>query len=226
MKTFDQVLESAARHGGVNLLFEKSMYSLIDDLDRIVSVLRSAQVSFEVVGGVAVNAYILGARRSRSFVTRDIDILVDRRDLDRIVSAAEQAGYTGRKIVGGFMLIRPEQNPEEAVHLLFTGEKPRTSHPLENPELRPEEKRLDEFGVTIPVAGLPDLVRMKWKPRFPKSCGSAWRRRDRDSAPTNSKPDQILNCFARISFMISDDPAPMVCRRASRHIRPIGYSVE
>ncbi len=168
MKTFDQVLESAARHGGVNLLFEKSMYSLIDDLDRIVSVLRSAQVSFEVVGGVAVNAYILGARRSRSFVTRDIDILVDRRDLDRIVSAAEQAGYTGRKIAGGFMLIRPGQNPEEAVHLLFTGEKPRTSHPLENPELRPEEKRLDEFGVTIPVAGLPDLVRMKLNSFRPK----------------------------------------------------------
>ncbi|MBX9604187.1 MAG: hypothetical protein K2X35_24500 [Bryobacteraceae bacterium] len=39
---------------------------------------------------------------------------------------------------------------------------------LENPELRPEEKRLDEFGLTIPVAGLPDLVRMKLNSFRPK----------------------------------------------------------
>jgi hypothetical protein len=113
--------------------------------------IRDAGVPFEVVG-VAVNAHIISVRKSRSFVTREIDLLVQRHDLEKIVSAAGAAGYTGRKIIGGFMLIRPGQEPEEAVHLLFTGEKTRWSHPLPNPVLNPEEKHLPQFGLSVPVA--------------------------------------------------------------------------
>ncbi len=140
----------------------------MDDLERIIAVLREAGTPFEVVGGVAVNVHVLEARRSRSFVTRDIDLLVDRRDLDKIISAAGAAGYLARKILGGFMLIREGQDPEEAVHLLFTGEKPRSTHPLPNPPIRAEEKFLPQFGITIPVASLKDLVQMKLNSFRPK----------------------------------------------------------
>ncbi len=168
MKTFQQYIQEAAEQGGVNLLFEQGMYSLMDDLERILTVLREANVPFEVVGGVAVNAHVLGVRRSRSFVTRDIDVLVQRQDLDKIVTAAQSAGYAGRRIVGGFMLIRPQQDPEEAVHLLFVGEKPRSTHPLPNPSIHPEEKHLPSFGLLIPVAPLRDLVQMKLNSFRPK----------------------------------------------------------
>jgi hypothetical protein len=144
------------------------MYSLLDDLERIVTVLRDAGIAFEVIGGVAVNAHILAVHRSRSFVTRDIDLLVQRHDLPRLVAAAESAGYAGRKIMGGFMLIRPGQQPEEAVHLLFVGEKARSSHPLPNPAIHPEEKHLPPSGLFIPVAGLRDLVQMKLNSFRPK----------------------------------------------------------
>jgi hypothetical protein len=149
-------------------VFEQGMYSLMDDLERIVTVLRQAGVPFEVVGGVAVNAHIVTVRRSRTFVTRDIDLLVQRDDLQKIVAAAEGAGYAGRKIIGGFMLIRPGQEPEEAVHLLFTGEKARSSHPLPNPSLHPEEKHLPQFGLSVPVARLRDLIQMKLNSCRPK----------------------------------------------------------
>lgn len=168
MKTFEQSLAEAARHGSVNLLFEQGMYSLMDDLERITTVLREANVLFEVVGGVAVNAHVLGVRRSRSFVTRDIELLVHRHDLETIVAAAQTAGYRGRRIMGGFMLIRDGQEPEEAVHLLFVGEKPRSTHPLPNPSIHPEEKHLPQFGLSIPVARLRDLVQMKLNSFRPK----------------------------------------------------------
>ena len=169
MKTFQEFIAEATQlHGSVNLLFEQGMYFLMDDLERIVTVLRDAKVPFEVIGGVAVNAHILSVHRSRSFVTRDIDLLVQRHDLPRIISSAETAGYTGRKIMGGFMLIRQGQQPEEAVHLMFVGEKARSSHPVPNPAIHPEEKHLAEFGVSVPVARIPELVQMKLNSFRPK----------------------------------------------------------
>ena len=110
MKTFEQVLDYAAKHGSVNLLFEHGMYSLMDDAQRIIAVLRDANVPFEVVGGLAVNAHVYSVDRSRTAVTRDVDLLVQRSDVQRIVDAATAAGYSGRSMVGGFMLARPNQS--------------------------------------------------------------------------------------------------------------------
>ena len=168
MKTFQEFISEVAQHGGVNLLFETGMYSLMDDLERIVTVFREHHIPFEVIGGVAVNAHIFGVRRSRTFVSPNIRLLVRRHDLERIVSAALTAGYTGRKIFGGFMLIRPGQEPAEAVHLMFVGEKARSTHPLPNPQIHPDEKHLPEFGISIPVARLQDLVQMKLNSFRPK----------------------------------------------------------
>ncbi len=166
MKTFQEYLSSAAHEGTVNVLFEAGMYSLLDDLERIVNLLRQAGVSFEVIGGMAVNAHLLAAReRSRTFVTRDIDLLVRRDDLSKIVAAAEAGGYQA-KIVGGHMLIRPSQQPAEAVHLVFSGERSKSIHPLPHPPIRPEEKQL--FELIVPVAPLSDLVRMKLNSLRPK----------------------------------------------------------
>src|ERR1035438_8738251 len=142
------------------------MYSLVNDIERIVSALRDASVPFEVVGGVAVNAHILALHRSRSFVTRDIDLLLHRSDLDRAAEAAKSLGYHAKKMMGGYTLIRPEQDLAEAVHLLFVGEKSKSTQPFPHPELHPEEKRL--FGIAIPVAPVRDLVHMKLNSLRPK----------------------------------------------------------
>lgn len=166
MRTFEQFVSESAQQGGVNIVFEAAMYSLIDDLERIVKALRDAGVHFEVVGGVAVNAHILAFHRSRSFVTRDIDLLVHRSDLQRIAEAAQSLGYHAKKMMGGYTLIRPEQDLAEAIHLIFVGEKSKSTQPLPHPALHPEDK--DLFGTTIPVARLLDLVQMKLNSLRPK----------------------------------------------------------
>ena len=144
------------------------MYTLIDDLEQIVKVLHRAGVLFEVVGGVAVNAHLLNSHRSRTFVTRDIDLLIRREDLAAIVTAAEASGYQGRKMFGGFALLKPNQELAEAVHLLFANEKTRAAQVFPNPDVHPETKHLSEFGMSVPVVRLPDLVRMKLTSFRPK----------------------------------------------------------
>jgi hypothetical protein len=166
MRTFEEFVTESAGYGGVNVVFEAAMYSLINDLQRIVKVLRDAGVRFEVVGGVAVNAHILAFHRSRSFVTRDIDLLVHRSDLPRIADAAGALGYHAKKMMGGYTLIRPEQDLAESVHLIFVGEKSKSTQPLPHPAIDPEEK--DLFGITVPVAPLKDLLQMKLNSLRPK----------------------------------------------------------
>ena len=160
MQTFQEFLKSESNRGGVNLLFESAMYSLIDELDRIVKILSQAKLPFQLIGGMAVNAHLLASQqRSRTFVTKDIDLLVQRSDLPAIVQAAEAAGYSARKIMGGFMLIWPGQQPAEAVRLIFVGERSKSTNPLPHPSLNAQTMQV--FGVEVPVAALVDLVRMK-----------------------------------------------------------------
>ncbi|HXB71527.1 MAG TPA: hypothetical protein VNY05_25045 [Candidatus Acidoferrales bacterium] len=166
MKTFEQFVSESAKHGSVNLIFESGMHSLVNDLEGIVKALQHAGVKFEVVGGVAVNAHILALQRSRSFVTRDIYLLVNRGDLQRIAEAAVSLGYHARKMMGGYTLIRPEQELGEAIHLIFAGERSKSTQPLPHPALNPEDKHL--FGITIPVAPLTDLLQMKLSSLRPK----------------------------------------------------------
>lgn len=109
---------------------------------------------------MAVNAHIAAQHQDRMFVTRNIDVLVQRSDLPAI------AGYEACKIIGEFMLRLPDQKPAEAVHLLFAGAKSKSTQPLPHPGLRPEPIEL--FGRTVPVAPLTDLVRMKLTSFRPK----------------------------------------------------------
>ena len=54
------------------------------------------------------------------------------------------------------------------MHLLFVGEKARPSHFLPSPPIQPEEKIIDNFDISMPVAPLRDLVQMKLNSFRPK----------------------------------------------------------
>ena len=167
MLPFTEFLEKEARQGTINPLIESAMYSLAVELERITKILTEANVSFAVIGGMGVNAHLLASQnRAHTFATRDVDLLVQRDDLPAITQAAETAGYRARKMMGGFMLLRQGQQPAEAIHLVFSGEKSRSDNPLPHPPIRPEQKEV--FGISIPVAELGDLVRMKLNSFRPK----------------------------------------------------------
>ena len=136
------------------------MHSLSDDLERILTVFQVSKIPFEIVGGLAVFAHILAAHKGRrSFLTKDIDVLISRSHLPALLSAASEAGYHGQRIIGGYALVLPQQELGEAVHLIFVGEKPQSTYPVPNPQLNPEIRQL--FGLDIPVAPLGDLLVLK-----------------------------------------------------------------
>lgn len=138
-----------------------------EDLGRILRVFELAGVPFELIGGVAVNVHLMRvAQRSRSFLTRDIDVLVRRSDLQTIIEAASSEGYEARKRTGGYALLQPGQSLSEAIHLLFVGEKPKSSYPASNPDLRPEEHVFLEM--LLPVAPVADLIALTLNSLRPK----------------------------------------------------------
>jgi hypothetical protein len=161
MVTFDQFLETAAtKREFVNILFEERVFELIGTLQKLTEPLEAAAVPHELVGGLAVFLHVENADSTHSSLTRDIDLMIRREDLDAVVRVAETQGFRFRHAAGIDMLLYGETtSARNAVHLLFAGEKVKASQVEVNPELRPGRLGLhgQQFWV-IPVA---DLVTMK-----------------------------------------------------------------
>ena len=80
--------------------------------------------------------YVEEAAHDAGRLTRDIDILVRREDLNRIASAAESFGFQYRHEAGVDMVVRAaEPSAPRAVHLVFAGERVRPDYPEVAPNL-------------------------------------------------------------------------------------------
>ena len=92
--------------------------------------------------------------------TKDVDIMIDRRDLEAIKSIAAEHGFTFRYAAGVDTLLPPgETQTRNAVHLIFSGENMKASQIIPNPPIRPEHFAI--HGVEVCVIPVPDLVQMK-----------------------------------------------------------------
>lgn len=142
MLTFQRfVNDTAAKGGSINVMFEERLLALVGALERIAKVLAAAEIPFELIGGAAVMVHVNRVEPSAVRLTEDIDILINRADLDRIKETA--AGFALR----------------HAVRLIFTGEKVRPNQAAPNPPLRPQH--LSVHGVDVAAAPVADLILMK-----------------------------------------------------------------
>jgi len=101
-----------------------------DRLRRAASALDAAGVDYAVIGGNAVAAWVSRVDDSVVRNTRDVDMLVRRSDMDRIIPAMETAGFIHRtvSILGGkgkieMFLDGPGAKARDGVHLIFADEK-------------------------------------------------------------------------------------------------------
>lgn len=99
-------------------------------LRRAAGALDAAGIEYAVIGGNAVAAWVSRVDDSVVRNTRDVDILVRRADMPRIVPAMEQAGFIHRtvSILGGkghieMFLDGPGAKVREGVYLIFADEK-------------------------------------------------------------------------------------------------------
>jgi hypothetical protein len=127
-------------------------------LERLHSALAKAGVEYRVIGGMAVFFQVSARDPDAARMTRDVDIAVDRSDLERIERAAESFGFRYRHVAGGDMLVSAE-NPKakSAVRLVFIREKVRPQDLLPIPDFSEPTRTVEGF-LLAPVL---ELVRMK-----------------------------------------------------------------
>lgn len=161
MLTFEQFLHNAADKGEVvNLMFEERLFDLVGVLHKITDPLMAEEVPHELVGGLAVLVHVEEADPTHSVLTRDIDLMIRRSDLERVQEIASQNGFRFRHAAGLDMLLYGDtDSAKNAVHLIFSGEKVRPSQTTPNPGIHPETKRI--LGESVFVISVLDLARMK-----------------------------------------------------------------
>ena len=141
----------------VNSFFETRVEQLFELAGRVEAAFAAAGLEYRVVGGLATYLYVEEAEPDAGRLTKDIDILVRRSDLDRISKAVEPYGLKYRHVAGIDMLVQVgEPSVRRAVHLVFSGEKVRPEYVETAPEVS------DARSVKgIRLVPLGDLVLMK-----------------------------------------------------------------
>src|SRR4051812_3306327 len=106
MLTFAQFLSDAAEKGeAVNTLFEERLFHLVNILHKITDSLTAEHIAHELIGGLAVLIHVEEANPEHATLTRDVDLMVRRADLERIKEVAEKNGFRFRHAAGVDMLI-------------------------------------------------------------------------------------------------------------------------
>jgi hypothetical protein len=124
---------------------------------KFTAALEQSGVPYAVVGGNAVAAWVGSVDRKAIRVTRDVDILLNRADLERAKLALEPTGFFYNETLDvAVFLDGPQGSARDAVHVLFAGEKVRPDDIAANPTLADSEPK-EQFR----VMNLEALLRMK-----------------------------------------------------------------
>ena len=160
MLTFEQFLRHAAGKGeAVNLMFEERLFGLVEILHKVTDMFTAEDVSYELIGGMAVAAQIEQVDPDAVMLTRDVDIMIHRSDLERVKQAATRHGFTFRHTAQLDMLLYGEEKKAvKGVHLIFSGERVKANQ-APNPPIAPQ--RITVYGKEVSVVPVVDLVRMK-----------------------------------------------------------------
>lgn len=138
--------------------FDRHVEQLFDTITRLAATLSQAGIQYRLVGGIAVFLHVQERDPLAARLTRDVDVAVDRRDLEAIAKAALPFGFEYRHAAGVDLLVdRREPKARSAVHLVFVREKVRPEYPEPVPDFSPPV-RTAEGVLLAPVC---DLVRMK-----------------------------------------------------------------
>ena len=123
---------------------------------RATAALDAAGVPYAVAGGNAVAAWVSRIDEAAVRNTRDVDLLLRRRDFGAAAAALAGAGFVHRHAAGVDMFLDgPQASARDAVHVVFAGEKVRERYSHPAPDV--EEAERAQFR----LLSLEALVRMK-----------------------------------------------------------------
>jgi hypothetical protein len=126
-------------------------------LDRAVAALEGTDILYAVAGDHAVAAWVSRIDEAAVRNTQDVDILLQREDLDRAKSALGAAGFVFRHAKSIDMFLDgPDAKARDAIHIVFAGEKVDDTYLAPAPNIT----EVDRDG-PFQILDLEALVRMK-----------------------------------------------------------------
>ncbi|MGB2987775.1 MAG: nucleotidyltransferase family protein [Phycisphaerae bacterium] len=127
-------------------------------LRKVTAVLDAAGIRYAVIGGNAVAAWIAKADPAATRTTKDVDLLVQAADLERITEVMRQLGFRREDLRRLVLFLDPQEpSRRSGVHLVWSGQKVRPLYAHPAPDV--DEAVRDPEGFW--VLDLPALVRMK-----------------------------------------------------------------
>jgi hypothetical protein len=124
---------------------------------RSTGALEAAGIPYAVAGGNAVAAWVSRVDEAAVRNTQDVDILINRADLDRAKQALAAVGLVYRHVKSVDMFLDgPDAKARDAVHIVFADERVRAEYELPSPSVSDAEP-----GPPFRVLSLDALVRMK-----------------------------------------------------------------
>src|SRR5205085_7304276 len=98
-------------------------------LRRASAALDAAGIPYAVIGGNAVAAWVSKVDPGAARNTVDVDLMLNRKDLDSAIAALASANFVHYELMGVHMFLDgPNGRPRDAVHILFAGEKVRPQY--------------------------------------------------------------------------------------------------
>jgi hypothetical protein len=138
--------------------YDRHVEQLFELMRRLHAALTEAKVDYRIVGGMAVFFQVSERDPDAARLTRDVDVAIDRNDIQRIARVAEDFGFRYQHAAGVDMLVDAKQpKARSAVHLLFVREKVRPDYLEPVPGF--SEPTVTAEGILL--APVSDLLRMK-----------------------------------------------------------------
>ena len=138
--------------------YDTHVQKLFDRMKRLHAALSAEGIPYRIIGGMAVFLQVSDRDPGKARLTQDVDVAVNRAELQRIGAAAEPFGFHYRHAAGVDMLLdNAEPRASSGIHMVFVGEKVRPEYVEPIPALS-EPTRTAEGILLAPVS---DLVRMK-----------------------------------------------------------------
>lgn len=124
---------------------------------RATAALEAAGIPYAVAGGNAVAAWVSRVDKAAVRNTQDVDILIQRSDLERVKAALESVGFVYRHAASIDMFLDgPDAKARDAVHVVFADEKVRPDYAQPAPSVSETECSGDFHVLTLDA-----LIRMK-----------------------------------------------------------------
>lgn len=127
-------------------------------LRKVTAALDAAGIRYAVIGGNAVALWVAKADPAATRTTKDVDLLVQRDDLQRIIEVMKGLGFELEDHQPLALFIDPEEpSRRSGVHVVWAGQKVRPSYAHATPKVTEAVRDAEGFW----VLDLPALLRMK-----------------------------------------------------------------